>query len=131
MPSLDYENVNSNPDPKSFHYQYSNKYVNEAEGEDLRKLWNDYLSINFKDKHSKVDAFNNVLMHVYIESKEARKSSIYSKEVDSIIKEVYPRLDSYFEELFSKRKIAKDLQVIFHMWSISTILNKLYLLFSE
>ena len=38
MPSLDYENVNSNPDPESFHYQYSNKYVNEAEGEDLRKV---------------------------------------------------------------------------------------------
>ena len=117
MPSLDYENVNSNPDPESFYYQYSNKYVNEAEGEDLRKLWNDYLSIEFKDKQSKVDEFNNILMHVYIESKEARKSSIYSKGVDSIIKEVYPTLDSYFEQHFSKRKIAKDLQVVFNSWS--------------
>ena len=115
MASTDYENVSPNPEPTSFHHDYYAKYSGSVNGhsdqDELVKLWQDYLATEYQDNQSKVNAFCTLLLNVYVELKESRKSHIYSREDDRVVKEVYARLDSIFEELFARRKCADNLQV--------------------
>ena len=115
MASTDYENISPNPERGSFHYDYYKKYAGSVNGhsdrDELVNLWHDYLTTKYEDNQSKVNAFCVLLLNVYLEIKESKKTHIYSREDDRVVNEVYARLDSIFEELFARRKCAENLQV--------------------
>ena len=102
---FDFEDVSSNPDPQSFYYALTQAY-SSSEGnkkwrrKDLRKLWTNFLQL--EDNDMKKHEFCVILVNITIEVKEARKSEVYSKGIDSFINEVYAKLDEHFEELFVK-----------------------------
>ena len=112
---FDFEDVSSNPDPQSFYYALTQAY-SSSEGnkkwrrKDLRKLWTNFLQL--EDKDMKKHEFCVILVNITIEVKEARKSEVYSKGIDSFINEVYAKLDKHFEELFVKDTNAGNIKVI-------------------
>ena len=115
MASTVSENNSPNPEPTSFHYDYYKKWngslIGHTDQDELGKLWHDYLTTEYKDDQSKVNAFCTLLLNVYLEINESKKSHISSREDDRVVNEVYTKLDSIFEELFAKRKCADNLQV--------------------
>ena len=112
---FDFEDVSSNPDPQSFYYALTQAY-SSSEGnkkwrrKDLRKLWTNFLKL--EDNDLKKHEFCVILVNITIEVKEARKSEVYSKGIDSFINEVYAKLDEHFEELFVKDTNAGNIKVL-------------------